>query len=317
MTWCLVSCRDKGVERIAVLTPDGSVLAPPQLASWTSLLDLLAVWPEAETVLCALDLEGAPEIWPEAILAPLRFPRAVIGAGVNYRRHLAEMGGEALGEGWYPFFFLKPPSTTLLGPFDAIPIRDAEQRRYDWEAELAVVIGTGGSRIPVDRALGHVAAYAVANDITARGLHRRSDVPAPPFVYDWVSSKAVDGSLPLGPGLTPAFLVPDPHDLRLRLWVNGHLEQDESTGDMICSVAELVSQASEVITLQPGDVVITGTPSGVGVSQGRFLDDGDVVRVEVTGLGHIENTVRLVAPAPEAGQNGSAPQVSVQKAVKP
>lgn len=307
MTWSLISCLHEGVEQTAVLTEQGVVLAPPQLAEWSSPLDVLMRWPEAEPILRSLDLGKAPVIRPEAILAPLRFPRAVIGAGVNYRRHLVEMGGEVPASGWYPFFFLKPPTTTVIGPYDAIPIRDAETRRYDWEAELAVVIGIGGSRIPADRALEHVAAYAVANDITARGLHRRTVVPAPPFVFDWVASKAVDGSLPLGPGLTPAFLVPDPHDLRLRLWVNGELQQEESTGDMICTVAELVAQASELVTLQPGDVIITGTPAGVGAAQGRHLTDGDVVRVEASGLGHIENTVRLAEPVAAISPNGVTP----------
>jgi 2-keto-4-pentenoate hydratase/2-oxohepta-3-ene-1,7-dioic acid hydratase in catechol pathway len=101
----------------------------------------------------------------------------------------------------------------------------------------------------------------------------------------------MDGSLPLGPGITPAFLVPDPQDLRLRLWVNGDLQQDESTSDMVCTVAELISAASDVVTLEPGDVITTGTPSGVGAGRGLFLRAGDVVRVTIDGLGTLENTV--------------------------
>jgi 2-keto-4-pentenoate hydratase/2-oxohepta-3-ene-1,7-dioic acid hydratase in catechol pathway len=101
----------------------------------------------------------------------------------------------------------------------------------------------------------------------------------------------MEGSLPLGPGITPAFFVPDPQDLRLRLWVNGELQQDESTADMVCTVAELVAAASEVVTLEPGDVIATGTPSGVGVGRGLYLRGGDVVRVSIDGLGALENTV--------------------------
>ena len=105
-----------------------------------------------------------------------------------------------------------------------------------------------------------MAGYCVANDVTARGQHRRQAVPAEAFVYDWFAAKSMDSSLPLGPGITPAFQVPDPQDLRLRLWVNGELQQDESTSDMVCTVAELVSAASEVVTLEPGDVIADRDP---------------------------------------------------------
>jgi len=201
------------------------------------------------------------------------------------------MGGEVPAEGWKPFFFLKPPTTTVIGPADAIIVHSAETARYDWEAELAVVIGTGGRDISREDALSHVAGYCVANDITARGHHKRRAVPADAFVYDWFAAKSVDGSLPMGPGITPAFGVPDPQDLRLRLWVNGELQQDESTSDMICTVAELVSAASEVLTLEPGDVIPSGTPSGVGAGRGLFLRPGDVVRTTIDGLGTLENPV--------------------------
>jgi 2-keto-4-pentenoate hydratase/2-oxohepta-3-ene-1,7-dioic acid hydratase in catechol pathway len=116
-------------------------------------------------------------------------------------------------------------------------------------------------------------------------------VPAEAFVYDWFAAKAIDTSLPLGPGITPASHVPDPQDLRLRLWVNDTLQQDESTSDMICPVGELVAAASTVVTLEPGDVIATGTPSGVGAGRGLFLRHGDVVRVAIDGLGEITNPV--------------------------
>ena len=116
--------------------------------------------------------------------------------------------------------------------------------------------------------------------------------PADAFRYDWFAAKSMQGSLPLGPGLTPAFLVPDPQDLRLRLWVNGELQQDESTADMICPVAELIAAASQVVTLEPGDVIATGTPSGVSAGRGLHLRGGNVVRVTIDGLGTLENTVK-------------------------
>ena len=216
----------------------------------------------------------------------------MICSGVNYRRHMREMGGEIPADGWRPFFFLKAPTTSVIGPHDPIVVRDAARARYDWEAELAVIIGTAGRDIDTERALAHVAGYCVANDVTARGYHRRDVVPADAFAYDWFAAKSMEGSLPLGPGLTPAFLVRDPQDLRLRLWVNGELQQDESTADMVSPVAELVAAASQVVTLEPGDVIVTGTPSGVGAGRGRYLRGGDVVRVTIDGLGTLENTVK-------------------------
>jgi 2-keto-4-pentenoate hydratase/2-oxohepta-3-ene-1,7-dioic acid hydratase in catechol pathway len=255
-------------------------------------MDLLGDWPEAEAVLRDLDVDNAPVIEYDALLPPLQWPRKVICAGVNYRKHMQEMGGEIPAAGWRPFFFLKAPTTSVIGPRDPIVISDPARARYDWEAELAVVIGTGGKNIDPERAGFHAAAYTVCNDITARGYHRRDAVPADAFRYDWFAAKSVEGSLPLGPGLTPAFLVPDPQDLRLRLWVNGELQQDESTADMVCPVAELIAAASEVVTLEPGDVIATGTPAGVGAARGLYLRGGDVVRVTIDGLGTLENTVK-------------------------
>jgi 2-keto-4-pentenoate hydratase/2-oxohepta-3-ene-1,7-dioic acid hydratase in catechol pathway len=291
MTWSLATFQQNGTVGVAVLREDGTLVAPMGLKRWGTMLELVSDWGLAEGILRGLEFDDVPVIDYDALLPPLRWPRKVVCAGVNYRRHMQEMGGEIPAEGWRPFFFLKPPTTTVIGPRDPIIVRSAEQARYDWEAELAVVIGVGGRDIPATDALAHVAGYCVANDVTARGNHRRQAVPADAFVYDWFAAKSMDSSLPLGPGITPAFQVPDPQDLRLRLWVNGELQQDESTSDMICTVAELISAASEIVTLEPGDVIPTGTPSGVGAGRGLFLRGGDVVRVTIDGLGTLENTV--------------------------
>jgi len=291
MRWSLATYQRNDTIGVAALREDATLVAPPDLKRWTTMLDLVEDWRQAEEVLRAIEIDDAPVIEYDTLLTPLRWPRKVVCAGVNYRRHVREMGGELPGEGWKPFFFLRPPTTTVIGPSDPITVHSPETARYDWEAELAVVIGVGGRDIsPVD-ALSHVAGYCVANDVTARGHHKRQTVPADAFIYDWFASKSIDGSLPLGPGITPAFQVPDPQDLRLRLWVNGELQQDESTSDMICTVAELISAASEVVTLEPGDVIPTGTPSGVGAGRGLFLRAGDVVRTTIDGLGTLENTV--------------------------
>jgi 2-keto-4-pentenoate hydratase/2-oxohepta-3-ene-1,7-dioic acid hydratase in catechol pathway len=291
VTYALVTFTDGAETRLGVRRSDGRVVAPPELKQWATMLDLLDNWEQAVGVLSAMSFADAPIVEDAELLTPISWPRKVLCAGVNYRKHIREMGGEVPGDGWEPFFFLKPPSTTVIGPTDPIVIRDAERARYDWEAELAVVIGIRGRDISIERALGHVAGYCVANDITARGYHRRPTVPADAFVYDWFAAKAIDTSLPLGPGVTPASHVPDPQDLRLRLWVNDTLQQDESTADMICPVDQLVAAASTVVTLEPGDVIATGTPSGVGAGRGLFLRHGDVVRVAIDGLGEITNRV--------------------------
>ena len=291
MTWSLATYQLGDTIGLAVLREDGTLAAPPDLKRWASMLELLADWAQAEDILRAIELGDAPVIGYDSLLAPVRWPRKVICAGVNYRRHIREMGGDIPGAGWTPYFFLKAPTTTVIGPADAIVVRSADTARYDWEAELAVVIGTGGRDIPAADALAHVAGYCVANDVTARGRHKREAVPAEAFRYDWFAAKSADGSLPLGPGITPAFQVPDPQDLRLRLWLNGELQQDESTADMICTVAELIAAASEVVTLEPGDVIATGTPSGVGAGRGLYLRPGDLVRTTIDGLGTLENPV--------------------------
>ena len=291
MNWSLASYTADGTEGLGILYEDGTLVTPADLKRWSSALELIKDWPAAEPVLRDLDLAGAPPAAYDRLLAPLRWPRKVICAGVNYRRHMAEMGGEIPAAGWRPFFFLKAPTTSVIGPHDPIVISAPGRARYDWEIELAVIIGTAGKNIEAERALAHVAGYCVTNDVTARGFHQRDVVPADAFRYDWFAAKSIEGSLPLGPGLTPAFLVPDPQDLRLRLWVNGELQQDESTADMFCSVAELIAAASDVVTLEPGDVIATGTPSGVGAGRGLYLRGGDVVRAAIDGLGALENTV--------------------------
>ncbi len=291
MSWSLATYQHNGAVGVAVLREDGTLVAPKDLKRWATMLELVGDWAVAEGVLRGLDLEDAPAAEHDGLLPPLQWPRKVVCAGVNYRRHMREMGGEIPAGGWRPFFFLKAPTTTVIGPHDPIIVRSPDQARYDWEAELAVVIGITGRDIPAQDALAHVAGYCVANDVTARGRHRRQSPPADAFRYDWFAAKSMDSSLPLGPGITPAFLVPDPQDLRLRLWVNGDLQQDESTADMVCPVAGLVSAASEVLTLEPGDVITTGTPSGVGAGRGLYLHPGDVVRTTIDGLGTLENTV--------------------------
>jgi 2-keto-4-pentenoate hydratase/2-oxohepta-3-ene-1,7-dioic acid hydratase in catechol pathway len=207
------------------------------------------------------------------LLAPLARPRAIFGIGLNYRAHAEEqsVGPAVLPE--RPIVFMKLPSSSAP---PGGPVRCPEAvRRLDYEGELAVVMGSGGA----------VAGYAVADDVTARDLQKREP--------QWTRAKGADGFCPWGPWLTTADEVEDPEDLALRTWVNGELRQDASTSDLIFGIDEIVAFISETCTLEPGDLILTGTPSGVGTWQDppSYLGSGDVVRIEIERLGAIEHVV--------------------------
>lgn len=290
MNWSLVTYRrpDDATERAGALCA-GRVHSLPFEA--TGVMDVLCRWDEAVSRLRNWSPEDHSLIDGAELLAPLRFPPKVICAGANYRDHIAEMGVAEPPADWEPWFFLKAPSTTVIGPNDPIRINPDPEQRIDWEGELGLVIGRGGSNIAEVDAPGHVAGYLVLNDVSARGPHRRVGAPAEPFQFDWLASKSQDTFCPMGPGVTPAWFVSDPHRLGLRLWVNGVLKQDSNTSQLIQDCWQLVAGASRQLTLEPGDVIATGTPAGVGAPRGTFLRPGDVVAVEIEGLGRIENRV--------------------------
>jgi 2-keto-4-pentenoate hydratase/2-oxohepta-3-ene-1,7-dioic acid hydratase in catechol pathway len=164
----------------------------------------------------------------------------------------------------------------------------------DWEAELGVVIGRGGRHLAVEDALDAVFGYVAANDVSARsldlGYERDTDDSAVKF-FDWLEGKWCDGFAPMGPWILTADEVPDPQALGVRLTLNGEVRQSGSTADMIFTVAELVAFASRLMTLEPGDVLLTGTPAGVGAASGRFLTAGDEMTVSVDGLGSLTTKV--------------------------
>jgi acylpyruvate hydrolase len=204
------------------------------------------------------------------LLAPVPRPRAIFGIGLNYSEHAAETGRD-LPEA--PIVFMKLPSSAAP-PNAPLKVPDVV-RRLDYEGELAVVMGAGGE----------VAGYAVADDVSARDLQRREP--------QWTRAKGFDNSCPYGPWITTADELGDPHDLALKTWVNGELRQDSRTSDLIFKVPELVSFIGEAITLEPGDLILTGTPSGVGMALDppQFLQPGDVVKIEIERLGSIEHAV--------------------------
>jgi acylpyruvate hydrolase len=204
------------------------------------------------------------------LLAPVPQPRAIFGIGLNYAAHAAEQGRELPER---PIVFMKLPSSSAP---PGGPVRRPEVvKRLDYEGELAIVMGAGGE----------IAGYAVADDVSARDLQRREP--------QWTRAKGADTFCPWGPWVTTADEVPNPEDLALRTWVDGELRQDSRTSDLIFSCRELVDFISETCTLAPGDLILTGTPSGVGMSMEprRFLESGDVVRIEIERLGAIEHPI--------------------------
>lgn len=286
--WSLVSYRTHaGEERAGAIYGERVVELP--LAACT-LLELIERWAEVEPALKAFDPESAVPVADPEIGLPLRFPRKVLCSGTNYYAHMREMGVNR-PEDARPYFFLKPPTTALVGPGRPIVVPLDPGAKVDWEAELAVVIGRRGRHIKDSEALSYVAGYSAINDVSLRGPHRVKRPIGEPFQWDWLASKGADQSTPLGPGIRPAFLVDDPQQLDLRLWVNGRLKQQANTSDMIDGVAELVAAASELLTLEPGDVIATGTPDGVGLPRGEFLHPGDLVEMEVADFGRLSNPV--------------------------
>lgn len=207
-----------------------------------------------------------------ALLAPV-IPRSkVIGIARNYRDHAAELGNEVPAE---PMMFLKP-NTSVIGPGDAI-VRPTQSERTDYEGELAAVIGRVAKNVSVEDALDYVFGYTIGNDVTARDLQKTDG--------QWARAKGFDTFCPLGPAIETEFTPSG--DVRIVTRVNGEVRQDGALGEMVHSVAEFISYASHAFTLLPGDVILAGTPAGVG----PFVA-GDIVEVEITGLGVLRNPVR-------------------------
>ncbi|MFW0773803.1 fumarylacetoacetate hydrolase family protein [Paenarthrobacter nitroguajacolicus] len=225
----------------------------------------------------ALNRGELPEIPPKGLRigAPVARPGAVVAIGLNYTAHAAESGATPPE---VPVVFLKP-TNTIAGPFDAAPIPPSSEK-YDWEVELAIVIGREASYLSsVAEAEACIAGYAVANDLSER------EYQIPGAAGQWTKGKSLPGSTPLGPWLVPATDI-DAGNLRLQTLVNGEARQDSSTSDMIFDPATIVHHLSQYMVLEPGDVIITGTPEGVALS-GRFpfIQPGDVVELEIEGLG--------------------------------
>ncbi|WHZ09990.1 MAG: Fumarylacetoacetate hydrolase family protein [Burkholderiaceae bacterium] len=263
----------RGAERAGAVDADGalrdlSLLVPDLTPEWLAPAKLAA--------LAAIDLSRMPPVANGTrIGAPVGGVRQFLAIGLNYRQHAAEAGMEIPKE---PVVFNKALGA-LAGPDDDIAMPEGSQA-MDWEVELGVVIGTEARRVAIARAQEFVAGYCLANDVSERDWQLKRG-------GQWVKGKSFDGFGPIGPWLVTADELPDPQRIPLTLEVNGERRQHSSTADMIFGVAEIVSYLSQCMTLLPGDVIVTGTPSGVGLGMKppRFLARGDVITLDGGPLG--------------------------------
>jgi 2-keto-4-pentenoate hydratase/2-oxohepta-3-ene-1,7-dioic acid hydratase in catechol pathway len=267
------------------LPPDG-----PFAAAAHALFQRFAQMPPAERERLSLPAASAK------LLVPVAEPKKVLLLAGNYAEHIKEGGGVAAErQNTFPYFFWKPPTTTLTHPGDPVRIPAASPNHIDWELELGVVIGRRCRDVSEADALKFVAGYTVCNDISDRKFQinlRRQPREKDRF-FDWLHGKWHDTFLPMGPCVLSAAAVADPQKFPLKLRLNGLVMQDATTGQMVFPVAALVSILSSFVTLEPGDVISTGTPSGVGFARKPpvFLKAGDVLEAEIGGIGVLRNPV--------------------------
>jgi 2,4-diketo-3-deoxy-L-fuconate hydrolase len=289
---------DQGDIRPGILVGGDTVVDLPQAlpgVPWAaSTLSVLGAWDEALPVLHTLadkSHRGTRALADVRLLAPLLYPPAIYCTGANYMEHAQEMSAEKHGVDkatTQPYLFLKSGPHCVIGPHDAIKLPNVSDK-VDWEGEFAVVIGKRARNIKVADAMKYVAGYTIMNDVSARDLSRRADWPR--WVTDWFGHKNFETSAPMGPWITPADEIADHTQCHLRLWVNEEKKQDTLVAGLIFNVPELIEYLSRRMTLLPGDVIATGTPAGVGRPQGTFLKPGDKVRIEISGIGVLENPV--------------------------
>ncbi len=229
------------------------------------------------------------------LLVPVAAPSKLLLLAGNYSAHIEEGGGKSEERArTFPYVFMKPPLTTLTHPGDPVKIPQVSPDHIDWELELGIIIGKRCKSVSEADALQYVAGYTVINDISDRQFR-----PNPERVerekdgfFDWLHGKWHDTFCPMGPAVLPADEIADPQTLKMSLRVNGEVEQDASTGDMVFPVAAIVEFISSYVTLEPGDVISTGTPAGVGAAKGKFLKAGDQLEAEIEKIGVLRNPVQ-------------------------
>ncbi len=303
MTFKLATIETDGRPRAAIVVEDRvlDIARATGREDDRDMLALLSTWEATRPRLAQLSGDASAAWQPldrVKLLAPITNPGGIYCAGANYSDHAAEMAARAnqppppdprtLGlRSWH---FLK--NMHALAAPNATVRRHPRSQRIDWEAELAVVIGRKGRDISAADAASYIMGYTIANDLSARDLGRREGLPdSSSFKQDWVAHKNWDGSCPLGPWITLAEDVPNPHDLSIRLDVNGVEKQNSNSGLMIFDIFEQIADISRNITLHPGDIILTGTPAGVGAGRGEFLQAGDVVRIRIDRLGELVTTI--------------------------
>jgi 2-keto-4-pentenoate hydratase/2-oxohepta-3-ene-1,7-dioic acid hydratase in catechol pathway len=279
----------QGRPRVGVIHEDGAVYLPEYV---TDVVDILQGLPDTwELVTGTLDARDAERVQPERLhlLSPIgRFRRDVLCTGWNYWDHFEELRGKrndaVTKRPDAPAFFTKGPDA-VIGPNDPIAFDPRLSHKWDYEAELVVVIGKRGRSIPASRAMEHVFGYCLANDVSARDLQRRHGT-------QWLKGKTIDGTMPLGPCVVPRDEIDLPN-VRLECLVNGERRQDALVAQMAFPVPELIAELSFGMTLHPGDILLTGTPAGVGDARTPplYLRAGDEVIVRGTGLGELRNIV--------------------------
>jgi 2-keto-4-pentenoate hydratase/2-oxohepta-3-ene-1,7-dioic acid hydratase in catechol pathway len=300
----LVSFESGAGPRAGMLVDDhvSDISALTGKPEYESILGVLADWPAAEGRLRrAADSVAATGVALAQVklLAPIPKPGAIYCAGANYADHALEMAKlhnrpvepDPHTQGLKPWHFIKV-SHAVAAPGDTIDIT-AASKTMDWEVELAAVIGRPAKNVSIERALDYVAGYTIANDLSARDMGNREKITAgSPFKADWVSHKSFDGSCPMGPWIVPAADIGDPHNLGMKLWVNDVIKQDSNSGQMIFNTNEQIAQLSSRITLHPGDVIMTGTPAGVGAARKEFLKAGDTVKLWIEKIGELTNRMK-------------------------
>jgi 2-keto-4-pentenoate hydratase/2-oxohepta-3-ene-1,7-dioic acid hydratase in catechol pathway len=272
-----------GSTRIGKVVGDRIVdvsVAAPDLPK--TLLEILQIGkPALARIESLADSAATHHLASVALQAPIAKPQKFLAIGMNYQAHAEEARAAGIPIPTSQLWFNKQVSC-INGPFDAVEMPRVSDR-LDYEGELGVVIGTRCRHVSADKARQVIAGYLVMNDVSVRDWQARS----PTFTL----GKSFDSHGPMGPWLTTDDEVADPHALTLRVTVNGELRQCSSTGDMIYNIFDQIAYLSTVMTLEPGDLLATGTPAGVGIALNKFLKTGDVVRVDIDGLGYIENRI--------------------------
>ena len=270
--------------------------------AYATMLDVLRDWEAARGVIRDAarpvgSKRGRHPLSSTKLLPPVPSPGGIFCAGANFSDHMLEMAKvqnikpepDPHSLGLKPWHFIKAMHC-LAAPDSAVKL-PAYSKMVDWEVELTAVIGRPARNVSIENALAHVAGYTVANDLSARDFTKRPHVAdTSPFKYDWLGQKNFEGACPLGPWIVPADAIPDPQNVGLKLWVNDVIKQDSHTSKMIFTLAEQIAHLSTLITLQPGDLILTGTPAGVGLARQEFLKRGDVVKAWVEGVGTLTNT---------------------------